>query len=177
MAMFLTSTLAFGVISGASVNFLAQAVSSTISSIVKTVRYVTGTDSPGMQDVVNEIAAIDIEFTIGVLGEFIKESQVETSKYESVKKALMGVQEILESIDKELQIIYEAMELHRLKYVNSIRTFKCKCNIENLKNSKSKLLDRYNVLTNLLKIYKTVPIAATPPWTQNIKKAPMNQNN
>jgi hypothetical protein len=136
-------------------DFVLKTATSTTGSIGSVFSYLTAYDQPRIQQVIDDLAEIDLEHTVRVIGELIKEyDDNQTNLSEPIKKALLGVNQILEKIDNELSIIREAIEYHETKYFNSWRSFNCKCNVETIKQHKNILDMRYNILINLLKISK-----------------------
>jgi len=131
---------------------LVQAITATTGSIIGSVKYVTSSNKPGLKEISKALKDIDLEFFIGVLEELVKE-QENKANTESIKKALCGVQEILQNIEKELQIIKDDIEIHNSKYISGWRSFNCTCNIESIHLNKKILDQRYNTLVDLLKIY------------------------
>jgi len=130
-------------------------LTTTTSSVVSGIKWLSSYDQPGAKDVANTLVEIDLEFMVSVIDELVKEQQdnINASHVGSVTKALEGVTGILQSIDQELGTIKKALEHHQTKYFNSWRTFDCSCNIEVIKKHKAILDNRYKILTDLLKIY------------------------
>ncbi len=134
-------------------DFVLKTATSTTSSIGAVLAYLTAYDQPRIQQVIDDLSEIDLEHTVKVIEEVVKEYEDNQANLkESVKKAILGVTQILEKIDGELQIIREAIEYHETKYFNSWRSFNCKCNIETIKKHKIILDKRYTILIDLLKV-------------------------
>jgi hypothetical protein len=130
---------------------IGSAIGVTTTSIVGVLGSLTALDNPKMQDFQKVIEDIDLEFVIQNLDKLIKEQPDDCP--ESVKHALMGVNDVLVNIDGELKIVKDAFEFHQSKYWNSWRAFDCKCNIETIKKHSELLHKRSVVLKDLLKIY------------------------
>jgi hypothetical protein len=147
--IFGAKTLSF--INSISMDVIGKTISVTTSSIGSMISHFASMDQPGIVEFQKALEDVDLDFKVGVLEELVKEQK--GSAPVSVKKALMGVNDVLIKIDVELKTIKEAFEYHQTKYFNSWRTFDCSCNVETIKRH-SKLLDkRTQILTELLKIY------------------------
>lgn len=133
-------------------SLLVRTLSNTTGSICSMVSSLTSYDQPGVMEVIDELNSIDLSFTISVIEQLVNETDVDTVS-ESIKRALWGVNKILENIHNELQDIQEAIERHRAKYFSNYRIFTCKSNIRSIKEHKKILLSRYQMLIDLLKIY------------------------
>lgn len=130
-----------------------SAVTTTTSSVIRVLSYITAMDHLGTQDIKNRLVDIDLEFFITVLDQLVKEQKEKINK-ESVKLALVGMNNILEEIHKELNIIKETIEYHQSKYFSSWRSFSnCSYSIDSIKKHKDILHQRYEILTDLLSIY------------------------
>ena len=132
-------------------DLVIRTVATTTSSISNLVRHVTSFDQPGIDVISQQFKEIDLEHLVSVIHELVHEYQ-NVDLNNSVKKALLGVNQILENIDIELTELRESIIEHKKKYFNSWRRFNCKCNIENIKRDKSILDLRYKILIDLLKI-------------------------
>ena len=130
---------------------LSKTISRTADSICGLVRYISNYDQPYAQDVKRELIKIDLEFTVSVLRQFVEENKnKEFSDYE--KQALLGVNDALEEINKELEDIKIAMKHHETKYFYKWRSLNCKSSICLIKKYKKVLDNRYNILMDFLKI-------------------------
>ena len=136
-------------------DFVLKTATSTTGSIGSVLSYMTAYDQPRIQQVIDDLTEIDLEHTVKVIEEVVKEFEGDqVNLKESIKKAILGVTQILEKIDSELQIIREAIEYHETKYFNNWRSFNCKCNIETIRKNKIILDRRYTILIDLLKVNK-----------------------
>lgn len=127
-------------------------ITSTTSSIGGMIKYLTINNQPGIKEVISFLNNIDLEFTINIIDQLVKE-QTGKELQDSVKKSLLGVNEILQKIHNELNSIKKSIELHNTKYLNYYRSFVCDLNIDVLGKHNNILKHRYNILFELLKIY------------------------
>jgi hypothetical protein len=142
------------ILSSVGTSLIIGTVTSTTSTIVRSIAHLTSYDQPSVQEVVNKLQLIDLEFTVSVIEELVREQEKDGEEMKlSVKKALLGVLDMLEKIDTELKIIELAVKDHDAKYLNSWRTFDCGCNIKTIENHTSLLRHRYGMLRDLLTIY------------------------
>lgn len=129
-------------------------VTRTTSTIVSTIAHLTSYDQPSVQEVVAKLQAVDLEFTVAVIEELVREQERDgTEAKSSVKKALLGVLEMLEKIESELKIIEGAVKEHDSKYFKNWRSFDCNCNIKTIEAHTKILNQRYEKLRDLLLIY------------------------
>ncbi|QKF94078.1 hypothetical protein QKU48_gp0620 [Fadolivirus algeromassiliense] len=140
------------VISSVGTNLIIGTITTTTSSIAGMIKYLASSNQPGISEIINMLSEIDLEFTINIIQQVVKE-QNDKPLNESVKHALLGVSEILEKINKELDSIKGAIEYHNTKYFNGWRSFSWNGNMLILKNHNEILKHRYNLLFELLKIY------------------------
>lgn len=146
------SSNATTVVSNVGTNIIIGTITTTTSSIGSMIKYLTTNKQPGICDVTNILCEIDLEFTIDIIQQLVKE-QDDKPLNESVKHALLGVSEILEKINKELDSIKQAIDYHNTKYFNGWRSFSWSGNTALLKNHNDILKHRYSLLFELLKIY------------------------
>jgi hypothetical protein len=135
-----------------SVDVIGQTVRTTTTSIGLLISYFASIDQPNMLKFKKVLYDTNLDFKIDVLEELVKE-QSDTNQ-RSVKKALMGVNDILIKIDTELKLIRKSFKNHQSKYLNYWRTFDCSCNIETILNHTEQLDDRSRILMKLLQIYQ-----------------------
>jgi len=128
-----------------------RTLTTTTSSIGSLITYLT-TNNKSSFDINNTLVSLDLEFTISIIENVVKEYD-EKELNEPLKKALLGVHEILELIHKELNIIKEAIEYHNSKYFKNWRSFSWSGNTEAIKQHNNTLKSRYSMLLELLKIY------------------------
>jgi hypothetical protein len=146
------SSKATNIVGSVGTNIIVGTITTTTSSIGRILSYLTTSSKPGLKDIVSLLGTIDLEFTIGIIDQVVRE-QNDKPLHESIKKALLGVNEILNKIHKELETIQIAIDNHQQKYFSSWRSFEWDGNIENLKCHNDILKNRYDMLVNLLKIY------------------------
>ena len=128
-------------------------VTTTASSVGRLLTYITSIDHPGTDDIKKGLEDTDLDFFISVLTQLIKEQDANNTT-ESIKQALVGVNSVLEEIQKELTMIKESLENHYNKYFASWRSFDCNCSVDTVKKHREVLYKRYSLLTDLLNIYK-----------------------
>ena len=128
-----------------------RTLTTTTSSIGSLISYLT-TNNNSSSDINSTLISLDLEFTISIIENVVKEYD-EKELNEPLKKALLGVHEILELINKELNLIKEAIEYHNSKYFKNWRSFSWSGNTEAIKQHNNTLKSRYSMLLELLKIY------------------------
>ena len=132
-------------------DILIKTVTNTTSSIVSMTGYLMTSSQPGINEIVSTLKKIDLEFTVGIIEELVKEQEGKELE-ESVKKAMIGVNETLGLINQELDSMKQAIEYHNTKYFNSWRSFSWTGNVNNIKDHNEILKNRYMILFELLKI-------------------------
>ena len=155
METLIFSGRALSIVSTVGTDFIIKTLTSTTASIASILTHLTYYDQPGVQGIIDELNKIDLEHMVSVIEELVKENNIEGIK-ESVKKALLGVNKILENIHNELNSIKEAIDYHQTKYFANYRSFDCKTSINKIKKHKEILDQRYNILIDLLKIYHKI---------------------
>jgi hypothetical protein len=132
-------------------------ISTSTTSITNIFSYITRLDNNknnyNLTTIKQDIINLDLEFIISVISQLIKEQTLNNSK-ESIKHALIGVNNILLEINRELLIIKESIDYHYKKYFSSMRSLDCNISMNLLKQHKLILSSRYKILSNLLQIYK-----------------------
>lgn len=146
------SSKATNVVSTLGTDLVINTVTTTTSSICNMIKYLSTSNQPGINDIIFTLNRIDLEFTVGIIDQLVKE-QTGKDLNDSVKKALIGVNEILSLIHGELDSIKKAIEYHKSKYFSEWRSFSWEGNIDSLKQHNSILKNRYQMLLELLKIY------------------------
>ncbi|ARF09498.1 hypothetical protein Indivirus_1_121 [Indivirus ILV1] len=141
-----------GIVSTVGTNVAIRTLTTTTSSIGNLISYLTTNTKPGASDVINTLVSLDLEFTVGIIENVIKELNDETLN-EPIKKALFGVNETLMLIHRELNSLKGAIEYHNSKYLKNWRSFSWSGNTEALKQYNATLKNRYSMLLDLLKIY------------------------
>lgn len=139
-------------INTAGTNLIINTITTTTTSIFGVLKTITTTSGPKVKEYIDQIKVIDLEFTITILDQLVKEQEDKVLQ-ESVKRALVGVNEILLNIHKELKILEESIRYHNTKYFNDWRSFSSTASIELIKQHNDILKNRYNMLFELLKIY------------------------
>ena len=132
-------------------DILIKTVTSTSSSIVSMTSYLMTSSQPGINEIVSTLKKIDLEFTVGIIEELVKEQDGKELE-ESIKKAMIGVNETLSLIHQELDSMKQAIEYHNTKYFNGWRGFSWTGNVNNIKDHNEILKNRYMILFELLKI-------------------------
>jgi hypothetical protein len=147
------SSKATRVISNIGTDLVLSTISNTTYSMGQMISYFTTNNQYGIDKVVDTLNDIDLEFTIVIIDELIKElSNKELTN--SVKKAIIGVNEILEIIHKELDNIKLAIEYHKTKFFCNWRALSYDHQCFNLiKKHNNILKHRYQILIELLTIY------------------------
>lgn len=146
------SSKATSIISSIGTDLIIGTITSTTSSIVGVIRYLTVSTQPGVSDIMDIISSTDLEFTLSVLEQLVKEQEGKKIN-ESVKKALLGVNEILDSINNELSSVKKAIQYHNSKYLSGWRSVSWEGNVNTLRRHNIILTHRYKILFDLLKIY------------------------
>ncbi len=129
-------------------------LTNTTAAIGSMLIHLTAYDKPGMEDIKHRLLDTDLEHTVGVIEELVKEQDTTKEMPNSVKKALIGVNETLNLIHRELLVIKNAMDHHETKWFGTWRAFDCRCNIDVITKNKNILDRRYNMFVQLLEIYK-----------------------
>ena len=133
-----------------------KTLTSTTSSIGSVISYLTTNTKPGASDISSMLSSLDLEFTVTIIECVIKEYvEVERKKelVPAIQKAIIGVNEILECINKELNAIKEAIEYHNSKYLKNWRSFSWNGNTDSIRKHNEILKNRYQMLLELLKIH------------------------
>jgi len=151
METLILSTKTISIISAIGMNVIIKTLTSTTNSICTLITHLTSYDQPGIEKIIKCLKDIDLEFYITVISQLVNEYK-DIQVNSTIKKALLGVNDILEEINLELTIIKEAIEYHKTKYFSSWRKINCKCNINTIKKHKIILENRYKILVDLLKI-------------------------
>lgn len=156
LAPALVSSVIFGArtlnfMNSVGVEVIGKAVNVTTGSIGSLVSQLMHSKEPDVVHIQKTLEEIDMEFKISVLEELIKEQHGVAPI--SLKKALLGVSDVLVKIDAELKTIKQALDYHQTKYFKNWRSFDCSCNIQTIKHHSRILDERLKVFTDLLKIY------------------------
>jgi|694.fasta_scaffold88118_3 hypothetical protein len=140
------------IINSIGISLVVSTISASTTSILTTIKYFTLNGNQIMYEITNVLKSTDLEFTVNIVDQLVKEQEGKELN-ESVKRALIGVNEILELIHNELLSIKKAIEYHNTKYLSSWRYFNWDGKIETIKNHNTILIHRYKILFELLKIY------------------------
>lgn len=139
-------------ISSIGTNLIIGTINTTTKSIGSILKYLISTDS---MEIIHQLADTDLDFTVSIIQQLVLE-QENKQLTESIRKALIGLNQILILINNELDIIKKQMDYHKTKFFSSWRSFNCEINIEIVKKHTHILKNRYNILVDLLKIYGTI---------------------
>lgn len=151
---------AFSIMSTISTELIIRTITKSTVAIGNLLNYITinnqenqtnQTNQNYITKISNAIQNMDMVFTINIIEQVVKEQENKTLP-ESIKKALIGVNDILETINKNLNCIKKSIEHHNTKYFSSWRSFECECDIDTIKNNNEILKQRYFILMELIKI-------------------------
>jgi len=146
------SSKATSIVSNIGTDLIINTISTSTSSICNVLSYLTTNTTSGATNIINTIKTIDLEFTVNILNQLVKEQEGKHLN-ESIKKALIGVSEILDLINNELLVIKEAIKYHNMKYFNEWRNFAWSGDADIIIKYNMILHNRYKMLFRLLKIY------------------------
>jgi hypothetical protein len=146
------------VVASVGTNLLVGTITTTASSIGSLIKYLTTNTSPGINDILTFLTSIDLEFTIGIIEQVVKELDQQNIS-ESLHKAIVGVNEILTLIHQELASVKSAIEEHNAKYFNGWRAFKWTGNLDNIKKHNEIFKHRYGLLFELIRTVRSIPSA------------------
>lgn len=132
-------------------DLIIAGITKSTTSIISGIQYLTSTNQQYVNEILNDIKNTDLVFTVEIIEQFVKE-QENKDVSASVKKALIGMNDILEEINAELKKIKEMVETHDRKMFSGWRSFDCDKNIDQIKKLSEVLNHRYNILIDLLKI-------------------------
>lgn len=144
---------AVSILSKVGTDLVISTLTSTTGAVCGVLSYIYTTDQPGFDKVRDQLEKIDLEHTVEVIRALVSEHNESVEMKDSVKKALLGVNDILTKIHEELLDIQISIEKHNGKYFRSWRSFDCKCNIKTIVRHKQLLDDRYKMFVELLGIY------------------------
>ena len=151
MAAIICSVNALSILSAASKSILVNMLTSTIKSIYGYTNFITTTDKSNCDKITSEIHKMDLTFTTNILEHVIKEN-TDDNMCESLKYAIMGVNDILEIIELELYKIKVDINNHKCKYFNYWRSLDCDNSVKIIRRNKLLLDKRHDVLLNILKL-------------------------
>ena len=136
-------------------DIVIRTLTTTTSSIGSVISYLSTNTKPGASDITDTLTSLDLEFTVNIIESVVKEYE-DKELSSAIKKIILGVNEVLESIHMELNAIKEAIEYHNSKYFKGWRSFSWNSNsgnMDNIKKHNDVLRNRYKMLLGLLKIY------------------------
>lgn len=137
-----------------STNLIISSINATVSSISNIIKYISHESNNTNEHITKFLQVTDLQFTITTIQEFINEQKVDNT-HNSIVTALHGVSEILTAIHDNLQSIQAEYEQHKQKYFVSYRTFVWSRDISILECNNNILKHRYELLFELLKIYRS----------------------
>ncbi len=151
------------IINTVGLNLIIKTITTTTSSICSILSHISKQEAHSIQSYFKELKDLQLEYTINVIEQLVREQerkqldteldQTHNEMYTSIKVALIGVHEILDTIHSELKPIKEAVDYHKTKYFYTHRSFECTCRITTLKKQREDLLYRYRFLIDLLQLY------------------------
>jgi hypothetical protein len=134
-------------------SIIMSTIKATTSSITGIISYIVFEHENNMEQIQKLLKDTDMHFTITTIQAFINEQNI-TDSHKSISTALSGVSEILTIIHDDLQSIKNEFEYHKSRYFSSYRTFTWSQNISKLEGHNTILKHRYDLLFDLLKIYR-----------------------
>lgn len=137
-------------------DLIISTITRSTKGICSVLTYFATSNHSGIKEIINQLDQTDLEFYISIIEQVVNEQEGKELPV-SVKKALIGVNDILTLIHKELDEIKKSLEYHETKYFNTWRSFSLQYNIETIKKHNDLLKNRYSVLIELLKIYNFTP--------------------
>lgn len=140
------------VLSAVGTSCLVNTLTSTTWSIYNSVQHLAQYDQPGIDDVINQLQIIDISHTIEIIEDIVKLFDDDDNLPLHIKKAVYGIETILDKIQRNLVKIDEAIVYHRTKFFGKWRVFSCDCHIDTIKQYNKLLNKRYNLLFDCLKV-------------------------
>lgn len=134
-------------------NIIMSTIRATTSSISGIINHIAFEHDNNIEQIQTFLKDSDMHFTVTTIQAFIHEQNI-TDSHKSITNALSGVSEILTLIHDSLQSIKNEYDNHKQKYFSSYRTFTWSHSIKVLEGHNNILKHRYNLLFELLKIYK-----------------------
>lgn len=129
---------------------ITRMINSTCNAFFSLTQYISSeTDH---KHVYKQLSDLDLEYRVSIINELVKDCC--NNDNELIHKAVLGLNDILGKINKELQQIDELIRNHSKKYFNSWRDFNCDGLIDEIKHHKKILEERYKILIDLLNLYK-----------------------
>jgi hypothetical protein len=140
------------IISSVGTNLIVGTITTTTSSICSLISYFASSQHTGIIEILNLLNILDLEFTIDVIDELVRELRDKNTP-ESVRKALFGIADILELLHMDLNTIKDGIDNHNSKYLSNWRSFSWEGNLDVIRGHCDTLRNRYGILFELLKIY------------------------
>lgn len=131
-------------------DIISKSVNSTIRSFFSLINYIGSNTNHAT--VFHELFKLDLEYKISIIDELVKDCS--NMENQLINKAILGLNNVLRNINKELQQIDELIRNHEKKYFSSWRDFNCDNLISTIKHHSEILANRYKMLIELLALYK-----------------------
>jgi len=128
-----------------------NAITSSIGNLISNITTYESSKI-NIRSVKESIEYMDLDYKINVIKTVVKEIEARGNISDSVKLALMGINEVLDRINDELGTVQKAIEYHNSKYFCGYRSFNCSCNIEQIIKHNEILDSRYRILLDLIKL-------------------------
>jgi hypothetical protein len=136
---------------------IIKTITTTTSSICSILSHISRQEAHSVKSYIKHISELQLEYTVNVIEQLVIEQEATTTDenetHTSIKIALVGVHEILDSINSELKGIKESVDYHNTKWISGWRSFDCPYTINTLTKQKNDLIYRYKMLIDLLQIY------------------------
>lgn len=131
-------------------DFAIKSLTTSMKSIMTLSNCIIGNDKQYFSQIKNDIDTIDINNSVNIIYENVLEYSESENLSNSIKSAIMGVNDILSKIESELKIIRNAMIHHESKYFNKWRNFNCDINILTIKKHEHILQKRFKLLKDTI---------------------------
>lgn len=143
----------FVMISYLGTDILKMALSSSINGIMALIVNITSNSHPDVQAIKNKLNDMDIIYKITIIGLLINEQTMKKKLKPSIKKALFYIDDILKNIRNELCVINKEIANFNDSYFKFFKSINCERNLETLEQHIVILDKRYQMFSDLLKIY------------------------
>lgn len=134
-------------------DLIFTAVRTTSNGIIGGVNYINSSDKSGIGHLKAAIEMLDIDNKVNIINAFAHELDGE-DLHNSLKLALVAVENILHKIDNEIKLITKTIEEHNSLYFSYWRSLDYSANLANLKVHNSILDARLDLLLKLLQVDK-----------------------
>lgn len=131
-------------------NYAIESVKTSTKSILNLSHHIVSSNKPQYVQVKSELESLDIYNSVYIIYELVNEQKKHETLKNSVKRAIISVNDILAKIEGELNTIKNAMINHENKYFNKWRQFDCTINIETIKKHENVLFKRYKLLRDII---------------------------